>query len=205
MLRELVEQVVALGCDYIQLDAPSYGSLCDPATRERLSAAGRDLEEDLRFDAALDSSLVAGLEGVTRAVHICRGNGPGGMWHSSGGYGVVSKALFPRLEVDTLLLEYDTDRAGDFGPIGDAPEGVSVVLGLLTTKSPQLETVDEIERRVHEASSLKSLGELSLTPQGGVASVAAGNPLTPADEEAKLRRVSEVARPAREPSGTPCS
>lgn len=193
VLREIVERVIALGCDYIQLDAPNYGSMCDPDTRGRLAAAGRDLDADLRFDAELDSSLVAGLDGVTTAVHICRGNGPGGMWHSSGGYGVVSKDLFPRLGMDTFLLEYDTDRAGDFGPLGDVPEATSVVLGLLTTKSPQLETGEEVGRRIREAATLKSLEQLALSTQCGFASVALGNPLTPADEEAKLRRVRDVA------------
>lgn len=194
VLREVVEGLVAQGCDYIQLDGPNYGSMCDPGHRARLAAAGRDLDADLAFDAELDSSLFSGLTGVTSALHICRGNGPGGIWHSSGGYAVISQQLFPKLAFDTLLLEYDTDRAGDFGPLADPPGGTVVVLGLLTTKSGQLETREEILARVHEAASVKPLEELALSTQCGFASVAPGNPLSPADEEAKLALVGDIAR-----------
>jgi hypothetical protein len=89
-----------------------------------------DVDAQIAFDAALDSSLFAGLTAVTRALHVCRGNAPGGRWHSTGGYGAISDQLFPRLEVDRLLLEYDTERAGAFGPLADMPSGVVAVLGL---------------------------------------------------------------------------
>ncbi|HUZ21286.1 MAG TPA: hypothetical protein VMU75_12015 [Acidimicrobiales bacterium] len=192
--RQIVERLVALGCDYIQLDAPNYGSLCDRENRERMTAQGRNLDAELEFDAHLDNSLVADLSGVTGALHICRGNGPGGLWHSSGGYGVISPALFPDLEFDSLLLEYDTDRAGDFSPLRDVRQGTVVVLGLLTTKSPALEDEQDVERRIREAASVKPLAELALSTQCGFASVAAGNPLSVADEEAKLGLVGRLAR-----------
>src|SRR6202167_1415597 len=99
-LRSVVDRLVALGCDYIQLDAPNYGSLCDPDTRAAMVAAGRDLDAELAFDAALDGSLFDGVTGVTTALHVCRGNGPAGAWHSAGGYGAISAALFPKLAMD---------------------------------------------------------------------------------------------------------
>jgi methionine synthase II (cobalamin-independent) len=126
--REVVRDLVALGCDYIQLDAPNYGSLCDPDNRARMTAEGRDPEAEIIFDAELDSSLFEGVDNVTTALHICRGNGPGGAWHSAGGYGAISGVLFPRLNFRRLLLEYDSDRAGGFEPLADVRPGTVVVL-----------------------------------------------------------------------------
>ena len=126
--RSVVDRLISLGCDYIQLDAPNYGSLCDPDTRAAMRAAGRDADAELAFDAELDSSLFDGTSGVTTALHVCRGNGPGGAWHSAGGYGVISAALFPKLAFSRLLLEYDSDRAGGFEPLADVRDGTVVVL-----------------------------------------------------------------------------
>jgi 5-methyltetrahydropteroyltriglutamate--homocysteine methyltransferase len=193
-LREVVDRVVELGCDYIQLDAPNYGSLCDPDNRARLADAGVDVDAQIAFDAALDSSLFAGLTGVTRAVHVCRGNAPGGRWHSSGGYGAISAQLFPRLDVDRLLLEYDTERAGTFGPLHDVPSGVTAVLGLITTKSGELEDEAAVKERIAEAATIKSLDELAVSTQCGFASVASGSPITPEQQSAKLELVVRVAR-----------
>jgi 5-methyltetrahydropteroyltriglutamate--homocysteine methyltransferase len=191
--REVVEEVVALGCDYIQLDAPNYGSLCDPDNRARLEREGRDVHAELAFDADLDNSLFEGLENVTRALHICRGNGPGGRWHSAGGYGAISAELFPRLDFDRLLLEYDTDRAGTFGPLADVRPGTVVVLGLLTTKSGELEDEETVVARIAEAAAIKPVPELALSTQCGFASGATGNPLTPAQQLDKLRLVAAIA------------
>ena len=192
-LREVVVELVGLGCDYIQLDAPNYGSYCDPDTRARLRADGRDLAADLAFDAELDSTLLEAFPGVTRALHICRGNGPGGRWHSAGGYGAISAELFPLLRFDRLLLEYDSDRAGDFVPLDDVRPGTMTVLGLLTTKSGKLEDTAEVEARIAEAAQVKPLAELALSTQCGFASGVNGNPLTPAQQKAKLALVAEVA------------
>jgi 5-methyltetrahydropteroyltriglutamate--homocysteine methyltransferase len=183
-----------LGCDYLQLDAPNYGSLCDPDTVAAMRADGRDPEAELEFDAALDRSLFDGLSGVTSAVHVCRGNGPGGAWHSAGGYGSISARLFPRLGVDRLLLEYDSDRAGGFEPLADVPAGTVVVLGLLTTKSPRLEYDADILARIKEAARYRPLGELALSTQCGFASVPVASPMTPADQRAKLELVVRLAR-----------
>ncbi|HEX6079399.1 MAG TPA: hypothetical protein VF197_07195, partial [Methylomirabilota bacterium] len=133
--------------------------------------------------------------GVTRAMHICRGNAPGGRWLANGGYGRIAADVFPRLaNYDRLLLEYDTPRAGDFGPLRHVRPDAAVVLGLLTTKQGALEDADAVARRLREAARLVPLDRLALSPQCGFASGEAGNPLTPAQQEAKLRRVGEVAR-----------
>ena len=198
-LRSVAHTLIDLGCDYIQLDAPNYGSLCDPDTVAAMRAAGRDPLAELEFDAALDSSLFDGLASaskgsVTSALHVCRGNGPSGAWHSAGGYGAISAQLFPRLTVDRLLLEYDSDRAGGFEPLADARPGSVVVLGLLTTKSPHLEHDSDVLARIEEAARFKPLGELALSTQCGFASVPIANPVTPADQRAKLELVVRVAR-----------
>ncbi|MBO0801902.1 MAG: hypothetical protein J2P25_02355, partial [Nocardiopsaceae bacterium] len=193
-LRESVDQLLALGCDYIQLDAPNYGSLCDPDTRAQMVADGRDPDAELAFDAELDNSLFDGVTGITTALHICRGNGPRGMWHSAGGYAAISGALFPRLNFGRLLLEYDSDRAGGFEPLDDVRDGTVVVLGLLTTKSDELDDEPAIEARIAEAARLKPLPELALSTQCGFASAPPANPVTPAAQRAKLRMVARIAR-----------
>ncbi len=191
--RGVVTDLVALGCDYIQLDAPNYGSLCDQDTRALMRARGRDPDAETVFDAELDSSLFAGLGGVTRALHICRGNGPGGTWHSAGGYGAISGLLFPRLDFDRLLLEYDSDRAGSFEPLADVRPGTVVVLGLLTTKSDQLDDSAAIEARIGEAARRKPLAELALSTQCGFASVPVANPVSAEGQRAKLGLVARIA------------
>jgi 5-methyltetrahydropteroyltriglutamate--homocysteine methyltransferase len=193
-LRSVVDALVDLGCDYIQLDAPNYGSLCDPETRAAMVAAGRDPDAELAFDAALDSSLFDGVTGVTTALHVCRGNGPAGAWHSIGGYGAISAGLFPKLAVDRLLLEYDSDRAGGFEALRDVRESTSVVLGLLTTKSPRIEYDDDVLSRIAEAARYKPLDELALSTQCGFASTPVANPVTPAVQRAKLDLVVRLAR-----------
>ena len=193
-LRSVVHQLVDLGCDYIQLDAPNYGSLCDPDARADMVAAGRDPNAELAFDAALDSSLFDGVTGVTTAMHVCRGNGPAGAWHSAGGYGVISAALFPKLALDRLLLEYDSDRAGGFEPLGDVRESTVVVLGLISTKSHRLEYEGDVLTRIAEAARFKPLVELALSTQCGFASIPVANPITPVGQRAKLDLVVRLAR-----------
>jgi 5-methyltetrahydropteroyltriglutamate--homocysteine methyltransferase len=193
-LRSVAHMVIDLGCDYIQLDAPNYGSLCDQDTTAAMRAAGRDPQAELEFDAALDSSLFDGLPDVTSALHVCRGNGPAGAWHSAGGYGAISATLFPKLTLDRLLLEYDCDRAGGFEPLADVRPETTVVLGLLTTKSPRLEYEADITGRINEAAKYKPLPELALSTQCGFASIPVANPLTPDAQRAKLELVVRIAR-----------
>lgn len=196
-IREhVIERAIALGCDYIQMDAPNYGqSYTDPEVMQAMRADGHDLDAELIGDAEIDNSVFEGITGVTRAIHICRGNGPGGSWSATGGYDLFAPQAFPRLSnYDALLLEYDTPRAGDFSPLAHVLPGTTVVLGLLTTKEPDLEDSALIEQRIREASKYVPLENLALSTQCGFASAGAGNPLTVEQQSAKLRRVVEVAR-----------
>lgn len=192
-IRGVARRLAAAGCDYIQLDAPNYGSLCDPEIRDHHRRVGHDLDAQLTFDAALDSSVFEGLDGVTRAVHLCRGNPPGGRWFASGGYAPIADRLFPALSVDVLLLEFDSDRSGGFEPIRSVPAGTTCVLGLLTTKNASVEGDREIIARIESASALKPLDELALSTQCGFASVAGGNPATEQAQRDKLGTVVRVA------------
>ncbi len=190
-LHGVAARLVEQGCTYLQLDAPNYGSLCDPDTRAFHAAAGRDVEAVIRFDAALDSSVFEDLD-VTRAVHICRGNLPGGTWHSSGGYGAIAGGLFPNLVVDEVLLEYDSARAGDFSPLALLDDEVTAVLGLLTTKDAHLEERSTVEARVAEAEKIRNLDKLAISTQCGFAS-AANAPMSVDQQRAKLQLVADVA------------
>ena len=188
-LREVADSLIAIGCDYIQLDAPNYGALCDPGTRARLADQGRDLAAGLAFDAELDNSLFDGVTGVTTALHICRGNGSGG---PADGYAAISGELFPRLRFGRLLLDYD--RADGFESLEDVRDGTVVVLGLLTTDSDNLDDEPAIESRITEAARRKPLPELALSTRCGFAPVPSATPVTPAGQRAKLEMVARVAR-----------
>ena len=194
--REVVEKVIALGGDYVQMDAPNYAQWhVDPDNRAAFEAWGHDMAAELVADAEIDDTVFAGVRAITRAIHICRGNAPGGRWLANGGYDKIAGEVFPRLtNYDRLLLEYDTPRAGDFSPLRHVRPDAAVVLGLLTTKQGALEDAAAIEARIREATKYIPLERLALSPQCGFASGEAGNPLTPAEQEAKLRRIGEVAR-----------
>ncbi|MBI2206129.1 MAG: cobalamin-independent methionine synthase II family protein [Candidatus Rokubacteria bacterium] len=196
-LREdVVRKVIALGGDYVQMDAPNYAQWhVDPDNRAAFERWGHDMTAELRADAEIDDLVFDGIRGLTRAIHICRGNAPGGRWLANGGYDRIAGEVFPRLtNYSRLLLEYDTPRAGDFSPLKHVRPDTGVVLGLLTTKQGALEDVAAIERRIHEATPYIPLERLALSPQCGFASGEIGNPLTPEEQEAKLRRVGDVAR-----------
>lgn len=197
ILREhVVNRLVELGCDYIQVDAPNYAQWhIDPGNRAAFEAHGHDMAHELVADAELDNLVFAGLTGVTRAMHMCRGNAPGGMWAATGGYEVISKEVFPRLtNLDRLLLEYDSDRAGGFAPLADVLPHHQVVLGLVTTKDGTLEDPDDIVTRVEEATQYVPLDRLAISPQCGFASGEISRTMTLAEQEAKLRLIGDVAR-----------
>jgi 5-methyltetrahydropteroyltriglutamate--homocysteine methyltransferase len=197
-IREhVIGRAVELGCDYVQMDAPNYGQFyTDDEIRAEFQAEGHDLDANLVADAEIDNLVFSGLPaGVTRALHICRGNGPGGIWSAAGGYDRLAPVLFPRLaNVDRLLLEYDTPRAGDFSPLRHVLPGSTVVLGLLTTKAGAPEDPSQVKQRITEAAHLLPLDRLALSPQCGFNSAGIGNPLSFAEQEAKLRLVVSVAR-----------
>jgi 5-methyltetrahydropteroyltriglutamate--homocysteine methyltransferase len=193
---EIVAKIIALGGDYIQMDAPNYAQWhVDPENRAAFEAWGHHMAAELVADAEIDNTVFEGISGATCAMHICRGNAPGGRWLANGGYEHIASEVFPRLSnYNRLLLEFDTPRAGDFGPLQHVGAETTVVLGLLTTKQGLLEGVEAIEARIREATQYIPLERLALSPQCGFASGEAGNPLTPEQQEAKLRRVAHVAR-----------
>jgi len=194
ILRAEVEALIAEGVAYVQLDAPYYGWLLDEATRERLRGEGVDPDLALAEVVAADDALVSGLrrDGLTLALHICRGNSRS-RWLTQGGYERIAETLFNGVGVDAFLLEYDSPRAGGFEPLRQVPRSATVVLGLVTTKEPRLEPVGELLRRIDEASRYVPLDRLALSPQCGFASVAAGNLLSEEDQWHKLQSVVETA------------
>jgi len=193
--EHIVKPLLERGCDYIQLDAPNYGQFyVDPDVRAAMEADGHDLRAELIADAEIDNALFDGVSNITRALHICRGNGPGGIWSASGGYEPIARDAFSRFSnLDTLLLEYDTDRAGDFTPLRHLRHDNSVVLGLLTTKHGELEEASTLDERIRAATEYVPLERLALSPQCGFNSASQGNRLTPEEQTAKLQRVVEVA------------
>jgi 5-methyltetrahydropteroyltriglutamate--homocysteine methyltransferase len=192
--RQMVEALVAAGCDYVQLDEPSYTGYVDLPTLERMRADGEDPLRNLDRAIAADNAVIAGLQGrATFGLHVCRGN-RASMWHREGTYDAIAERLFTGLAFDRLLLEYDTERAGGFEPLRFVPKGRIVVLGLITTKTGRVETVDELARRIGEASRFVPLEQLALSPQCGFASGIAGNLLTEDEQWRKLDVMLETAR-----------
>ncbi len=196
ILRAEVAELANLGCEYIQIDAPELATLVDPTTREHVFEAhgispARMLGEGVEMINAL-----ADAPGVTFGLHLCRGNNAG-HWLSTGGYGAISKEVFARAtRYDILLLEYDTPRAGSFEPLADIARDKRVALGLVSTKSDELETPEAPLLRIEDAARYFPRERMALSTQCGFASVLAGNPIAAATQEKKLRLVTEVARRA---------
>ncbi len=192
--RRMVGELVEAGCEYVQLDEPSYTGYVDPPTLARLRERGEDPMRNLRRAVEADNAVIAGFEGkAVFGLHICRGN-RASMWHREGSYDAIAELLFGGLRFDRLLLEYDTERAGGFEPLRYVPESTMVVLGLITTKSGRLETVDGLRRRVDDAARFIALEQLAISPQCGFASGIAGNRLTEDEQWAKLDVMREAAR-----------
>ncbi|HEY3770474.1 MAG TPA: methionine synthase [Candidatus Angelobacter sp.] len=188
-------QLVAEGVNYIQIDAPRYSYYIDPKWREwirkEMQVEPNDLlDESIRADnACLDA---ARRPGVTLALHLCRGNNRS-HWYAEGGYDAIADKLFGGINVDRFLLEYDDERSGTFAPLRFVPSGRSVVLGLVSSKRPQLESGDALIRRIQQAATYIPLEQLALSPQCGFASTMEGNLLTEEEQWAKLRLVMETA------------
>ena len=192
--HHMVGELVSAGCGYIQLDEPSYTGYVDRATLGRLKSRGEDPAANLSRAIRASNAVIAGHEGnAVFGIHICRGN-RASMWHREGTYDTIAEELFSTLAFDRLLLEYDTERAGGFEPLRFVPKGRMVVLGLITTKSATLETVDGLRRRIDDASRFIDAEQLALSPQCGFASGIAGNVLTEDDQWRKLDVMLETAR-----------
>src|SRR5574341_1245511 len=192
ILRTEVDELVRLGGTYIQIDAPQYDALLDPAIREGYRKRGNDPVKLLERCIELDNAVIGDHPGVTFGIHLCRGNNQS-KFYASGGYEPVAE-VFRRTRFNRFLLEYDDERSGSFEPLKYVPEDRTVVLGLVTTKKPALENKDELKRRIEAASKIVPIERLALSPQCGFASTEEGNLLTPADQEAKLRLVAKTAK-----------
>ncbi len=191
--QELVE-LEALGCVYVQLDEVPIAMLCDPDVRSAVADRGDDPDALLRRYVALVNEALADRPGnMVVGMHLCRGNYKG-QWMASGGYDPVAELLFGGLDIDAFFLEYDSQRAGGFEPLAALGDDKIAVLGLVTTKTPDNPGADDLRRRIEEASAYVPLERLALSPQCGFASSVGGNPVTEADERAKLRLVAEVAQ-----------
>ena len=191
--RQQVAGIAAQGCRYLQLDDTSLAYLNDPAQRAELAGQGRDAEhQHERYIRQINAALAGRPEGMAVTTHMCRGNFRSS-WAAEGGYDFVAEALFGGLEVDGFFLEFDDARSGGFEPLRFVPPGKRVVLGLVTTKRPELESKDDLKRRIDEAARFVPLDQLALSPQCGFSSTVEGNALTRDEQIAKLALVVETA------------
>ncbi len=188
-----VQRLADLGCTYLQFDDTSLAYLNDPAQRAEITERGEDAEHmHLRYIKQINAAVKDKPAGMAITTHMCRGNFRSS-WAASGGYDFVAEALFSELDVDGFFLEYDDERSGGFEPLRFVPKGKMVVLGLVTTKRPELESMDELKRRVDEAAKYVPLDQLCLSGQCGFSSTVEGNALTYDQQVAKLRLIVETA------------
>jgi 5-methyltetrahydropteroyltriglutamate--homocysteine methyltransferase len=188
-----VRGVYELGCRYLQLDDTSLAYVNDPAQRAHIAEIGGDPEHlHETYIANINRALAERPADLAVTTHLCRGNNQS-MWAAEGGYDFVAEALFNDLEVDGFFLEYDDERSGSFEPLRFVPPGKHVVLGLVTTKRPELEDKDTLKRRIDKASQYVALDQLCLSPQCGFSSTVEGNHLTIDDQRRKLQLIVETA------------
>ncbi|MFI4995378.1 MAG: hypothetical protein ACHQAQ_06300 [Hyphomicrobiales bacterium] len=190
----MVGELIEAGCAYVQLDEPSYTGYVDPATLARMKARGDDPLHNLSRAVAASNKVIEAHRGkATFGIHICRGN-RASMWHREGAYDGIAEYLFANLAFERLLLEYDTARAGGFEPLRFVPKDTVVVLGLVTTKTGRVESVDELMRRIEDAQRFVAIDQLALSPQCGFASGISGNFLGEDEQWRKLEVILETAR-----------
>ncbi len=187
--REMISGLGDAGCKYIQMDAPGYTAYVDPPSLHEMRQRREDPVENFRRSLKADNEVIQGFEGLTFGIHLCRGN-QRSMWHREGTYDAIAERLFTELNHNRFLLEYDTGRAGTFEPLRFVPKGKVVVLGLVSTKVPQMETTDDLKRRIDEASRYVPLEQLAISPQCGFASDVVGNLISEDDQKRKLEVVA---------------
>jgi 5-methyltetrahydropteroyltriglutamate--homocysteine methyltransferase len=192
VLRDEVAELIRLGCTYIQIDSPQYTALLDPDLREGYRQRGNDPDRLLDLSIEMDNAVIGDHPGIIFGLHLCRGNNQS-RFYASGDYGPITK-VFRNTKFQRFLLEYDDERSGGFEPLRQMPEDRSVVLGLVSSKKPQLENKNELKQRIEAAVAYIPLERLALSPQCGFASTIEGNLVSAADQEAKLRLVAETAR-----------
>ena len=192
--QQEIAELAKAGCRYVQLDEVALAVLCDPAAQAKVRAAGGNPDElvDLYVDA-INEAVKGRPAGMIVGVHMCRGNYKG-MYLSEGGYTSIAERLFNRAAVNHFLLEFDTPRAGDFAPLAMMPKTKGVVLGLVSSKTAELESIDGLKHRADDAAKYIDPVQCAISPQCGFASTMGGNPVTEADERAKLRLCVEAAR-----------
>ena len=191
--RAEVDSLAAAGCRYIQMDDTNLAYLCDD--EQRADAARRGLDPDAttrQYAKLINDSFASAPADMIKAIHLCRGNFRSS-WAAEGGYEPVAEIMFNELDIDAFFLEYDDPRSGDFAPLRFLPKGKTVVLGLVTTKLGDLETKDDVKRRIEEATKFVDIDQLALSPQCGFASTVHGNDITVAQQADKIRLVVEVA------------
>ncbi len=185
VLQDEVRELVRLGCTYIQLDAPHYPLLIDPHWQAFYEARGWPLERWLSYGVELDNAVIDAGRPATFGFHLCRGN-QRSRWLVAGGYDAIAGPIFGGVHADRLLLEYDDERSGSFDPLRLVPDDKWVVLGLVTTKTPRVETEADLERRVGDASRWIGRDRLAISPQCGFATSYLGNAISIEDERRKL-------------------
>jgi 5-methyltetrahydropteroyltriglutamate--homocysteine methyltransferase len=199
--RQMIAALVKAGCKYIQIDAPGYTAYVDKLSRERMRSRGEDPEKNFQRSIDADNALIDGFAGVTFGIHICRGNArtidpqTGKLvpqWHREGSYNAIAERLFGSVKHQRILLEYDSARAGGFEPLRFVPKDKVIVLGLITTKSADLEPVDELKRRIDQAARYLPLDQLALSPQCGFGGIDS-KVMSEDDMWRKLDRIVETA------------
>jgi 5-methyltetrahydropteroyltriglutamate--homocysteine methyltransferase len=196
VIKAEIEALASEGVHYIQIDAPRYSYYIDPKWRGYVkNEMGLDPDQALDEAIRADNACLEGAnrQGVMLAIHLCRGNNRS-QWYAEGGYDAIAEKLFGQLDVDAFLLEYESERAGTFEPLRFVPPGKTVVLGLVSSKLPELESAAQLERRIDEASKYVPLENLALSPQCGFASTMEGNLLSEEQQWQKLELVADTAR-----------
>ncbi|HEY1978947.1 MAG TPA: 5-methyltetrahydropteroyltriglutamate--homocysteine S-methyltransferase, partial [Xanthobacteraceae bacterium] len=184
----------AAGCGYVQIDETAFAKFGDPDVQAMLAARGDDWSRLIdTYIGVTNRVLEAAPKDLHIGTHLCRGN-RGGHWHSEGSYEEVAERLFNALDIGFYFLEYDTSRAGSFTPLRFVPKQKSVVLGLVSTKVPELEDKAALKRRLDDAAKFVAMDRLAVSPQCGFASVDTGNPVTPEAQQRKLELVCDLAR-----------
>jgi 5-methyltetrahydropteroyltriglutamate--homocysteine methyltransferase len=191
--REIVAGLLAAGCRYVQIDAPGYTAYVDPPSLAAMRERGENPEDNFSRSLRADNALLEGFDDVTFGIHLCRGN-QRSMWHREGTYDDNAERLLNELKHDRFLFEYDTPRAGGFEPLRFLPKGKVIVLGLVSTKVSQLETVDQLKKRIDEAGKYVALEQIAISPQCGFSSDVVGNLISEDDQKRKLEVVVETAR-----------
>ena len=191
--REIISGLAQAGCRYVQIDAPGYTAYVDPPSLQAMRERGEDPKENFSRSLKADNRLLEGFDDVTFGIHLCRGN-QRSMWHREGTYDDIAERLLNELKHDRFLFEYDSPRAGGFEPLRFLPKGKVVVLGLVSTKVPQMEKIDDLKRRIDEASKYAPLDQLAISPQCGFSSDVVGNLISEDDQKCKLEIVVETAR-----------